>query len=555
MPDKTENNKKGKKYSAQHGRARNSVLFWRIATGILLVAVIVMAGLLLFLSKTLGGEADGKASFLPEIKPEPTEPAVYTAWFYTPDGDPFSIESEIGGRITLPEGAPIDGYTFICWENSNGDPVTGSEARIFEETAFRAVYAIAFRDESTETDHHPYFSLDSDMLFHPEDPVSRGTAAELIYGCLDTNIEGSGSFSDVGPSASCSKAVATLKDLGVIGGSRFHPDEPVSLGDFLDILSHFFPKSTAVWSFDNIPESDARYASFCLAMEKGWIDDLSVSPDRDLTRAEAAHILNMLIHRDCVTETDYSMVGTILDVSFRHPYFWDIAESVLLHKAVLSESGEVWESSDALPLHEEGMYFDGTKLRCVDAQGSALVNESYGSFNFGSDGVITTGMPELDACVQASLLELVDPEKLESDREQVLRVLFNYVTYHNSYLRAGDNELHDVGDTSWVNDAAYRMFINKKGCCYNYAAQFYVLARAIGYDAVIYSGTINPPATARAHGWVEIEFDGVPYIFDTELEYTQVIFQHRGSTYFKMTYEKAKGWYYYRGEENTSPES
>ena len=195
------------------------------------------------------------------------------------------------------------------------------------------------------------------------------------------------------------------------------------------------------------------------------------------------------------------------------------------------------------------MFFDGTKLRCIDAQGSALVNESFGNFDFGPDGVITTGMPELDSYVQDALLELVDPGKLENEREQVLRVLFNYVTYHNSYLRARDDQLHDIGDTSWVNDAAYRMFENKKGCCYNYAAEFYVLAKAIGYDAVIYSGTINPPPNTRAHGWVEIEFDGEPFIFDTELEYTQVIFQHRGSTYFKMSYEKAKGWHYNRGEE------
>ena len=43
--------------------------------------------------------------------------------------------------------------------------------------------------------------------------------------------------------------------------------------------------------------------------------------------------------------------------------------------------------------------------------------------------------------------------------------------------------------------------------------------KAIGYDAVIYSGTINPPPLVRAHGWVEIEFDGEPYIFDPEYEY------------------------------------
>ena len=116
------------------------------------------------------------------------------------------------------------------------------------------------------------------------------------------------------------------------------------------------------------------------------------------------------------------------------------------------------------------------------------------------------------------------------------------MTYHNSYLRL---HYYEVGDISWVNDEAYHMFAEHKGNCYNYAAEFYVLAKALGYDAVIYSGTIDPDPTP--HAWVEIEFDGVPYIFDTELEFTQVTIAHHGSSYFKAPYAKVETWYYFRG--------
>ena len=49
--------------------------------------------------------------------------------------------------------------------------------------------------------------------------------------------------------------------------------------------------------------------------------------------------------------------------------------------------------------------------------------------------------------------------------------------------------------------------------------------------------------------YVEIEFDGEPYIFDTEIEYKEVTIGGRGSSYYKVPYWKAERWYYNRGEE------
>ena len=71
------------------------------------------------------------------------------------------------------------------------------------------------------------------------------------------------------------------------------------------------------------------------------------------------------------------------------------------------------------------------------------------------------------------------------------------------------------------------MLTTGRGNCYCYAGVFYYLARQLGYPAVPISGNVG---TARSpHGWVEIDFDGVTYIYDTELE---------------MAYRK-KGIYYY----------
>ena len=478
----------------------------------------------------------------PLVTPGTEDAAVYTAWCYTPLDETLSVSAPAGEELALPEGPQIDGYTFLGWADADGRRVEDGIVTLNADAAFSAVYAIAFRDESTVSRRAPYLFIDDDFCFHPAGTLSRAEAAKLLYESLDTELRGSGSFTDVDTGADYYAATATLKDLGVIEGSRFHPDEFISLGEFFEMLSRLLPASTSRYSFSQIAEGDTLYPAFCLAMDRGWISDLSVSPDAELTRAQASHIFNLLRGRAPVAETDCAKVGTVLDLSFDDPYFWDVAEAAIAHEIEQTDGGVIWTSSEALPLREEGMFFIGTALHCIGADGGAVVNASRGNFDFGPDGVITTGMPELDTLVQQTLQELVDPSKM--DPEQMLYILFNYVTYRNFYLRDGDH-LHELGETGWENEEAYQMLSTHKGNCYNYAAEFYVLAKAIGYDAVIYSGTV----TGRPHGWVEIEMDGEMFIFDTEIEYKEVTINDKHSSYYKMPYWKAKGWHYYRGEE------
>ena len=543
---KTERTEATEKKAARRGKGSGILPLLRVMIGILILAVIALS-VVLYLAETgkLGGAQTDAAPLKPLFSEEPAESVVYTLICVTPLEEALTVTAPAGETVSMPDAPQIDGYVFLGWTDSLGAPVEQTEFVLDSDLSFRAVYVPAFRDGTAETVHTAYLSVDENGFFHPDEALSRREAAVILYSLLEPGLSASGSFEDVPADDDCHEAAAALKDLGVVGGASFRPDDAISCGELFDMLSHFFPKAAEEHAFDSIPAEDPHYGAFCLALEKGWIDDPAVSPDSALTRRAAARVFNRISGRSPVAEQDYSRVGTILDVSFRDPDFWEIAEAAIPHEAELAEGGERWSASEALELRGEGTFFIGTELHCVDAEGSAVVNDFYGSFEFGPDGVITTGMPELDACVQDTLRELVDPSTMDS--EQMLRTLYNFVTYRNSYLGARRDQLHEVGDTSWVNEAAYRMFTAKKGCCYNYSAEFYVLARAIGYDAVIYSGKINPPPNQRAHGWVEIEFDGVPYIFDTELEYTQVIAGHTGTVYYKISYERVKGWYYFRG--------
>ena len=63
-----------------------------------------------------------------------------------------------------------------------------------------------------------------------------------------------------------------------------------------------------------------------------------------------------------------------------------------------------------------------------------------------------------------------------------------------------------------------------------------------GYDAAIYSGTVGN--NRAPHSWVEIEFDGRNYIFDTELE---MAYRKKGRYDVNLyKYIDVDGWHYIR---------
>ena len=96
---------------------------------------------------------------------------------------------------------------------------------------------------------------------------------------------------------------------------------------------------------------------------------------------------------------------------------------------------------------------------------------------------------------------------------------------------------------TYAQKEAYLMLTTGKGNCYSYAGTFCMFARALGYNAVVFSGTVG--AAFEPHGWCEIIEDGIPYICDAEL-----VMKHRlsGKNYdmFFKQYDELRGWTYNR---------
>jgi hypothetical protein len=531
---------------------------WRLVLELTLgLAVIVLGALLLF----------GPGPLIPAPTPEPTleptpQPTPEPTPAPTPEPTPVPLCLRLHGpedtetvflspgELFQPSEAPLEGYTFLRWQNAAGEPLPAAGVQVWEDGDYYPVYAMKLG----RADHAPYLSLDEQGAFHPSGSLSRREVVSVLYFLLDTDLVGDGRFLDVAEEDPLFPAAATLKQLGVLSGSRLHPEESITRQEFLSMLCSFFPEGTEPAEFADLTERDALYPLFRTAAERGWIEsgpETAARPDEELTRMEFACIMNRILGRGGDREDRWTMVGTILDIRHDDPHFWDAAEACISHRSLGEGAQERWTRSKALPLRQEGLFFLGTELHAIDARGNPVVNGEYAGLRFDADGIETSGDAELDRRIRELLPSLVDPSAMKGD--EMLSELFDYLMFHYRYRRGN---YYQVGEPAgWEIGEALSMLEEGCGNCYSFAALYCELARAVGYDARAYSGAVvgteknlelsysyvdvhgEPmvlPQGHSPHGWVEIEIDGVSYVFDPEYAYLQY---HKGKTglgFFKM---------------------
>ena len=520
-----------------------------LKTVVVILAILVLLALAFLAYLLFAPEIEG---FIRSVFPSPAPsaevvvetppPAGNTISFIVPQDKSFSITVYAGESFDMPEGPEIAGYTFLAWINEGGSAETCESIAPTGNMAFSALYAVAFKNEKNAEKHMPYLSLDENAMFRPNEGITRGEALQIIYEFLDLSGVGSGYFIDVSRDDPLYTAAATLKDLDLIGGQRLHPEDTVTYGEFFTLLAKLFPAAKEEHDFSKVPNGSENYASFCVAYERGWLRDPEISPYDLLPRKEFARIVNMLIGRSGAEHTDTAAVGTILDVAVGDEYYRDIAEAVVEHTLSSDGSSEIWTGSKPIAILKPGFFFIGSELHCIKDDGNAAVGETVNNFLFDDKGVVSTGDAALDELVRNKVAELVDPATMS--REEMLKILYDFVLYDSFYL-GGDK--YATGETGWETAKAYQMLSTGKGNCYAYAATFWALSRAIGYDAVCYSGSVG--THSNPHAWVEINIDGTTYIFDPTLEYEQWYGPgtHTFERFFMKTYASVSGWLYNRG--------
>ena len=178
-------------------------------------------------------------------------------------------------------------------------------------------------------------------------------------------------------------------------------------------------------------------------------------------------------------------------------------------------------------LHEidGGMYY-------VKEDGSFLTNSAVGYLTFDANGRYTSGNATLDSYVDQALAACTNSGMTEA---QKLRAAYLYVRDHGAYL-ARPHQAR--GTTAWAEESALFMFEHKKGNCYCFAGQFLYMARRLGYNAYVVSGGVGRKDSD--HAWVMICENGVPYIYDVELEwgYSAGRYGHAEYNMYKMPLNK-----------------
>lgn len=230
-----------------------------------------------------------------------------------------------------------------------------------------------------------------------------------------------------------------------------------------------------------------------------------------------------------------------------YPAGFVVVDGVLCHVSVTGGSFDLYpagfvtidgklyhvsKNGYAIDRYAEGLHEIDGGMYYVEEDGSFLTNSAVGYLTFDANGRYTSGNATLDSYVDQALAACTNSGMTKA---QKLRAAYLYVRDHGAYL-ARPHQAR--GTTAWAEESALFMFEHKKGNCYCFAGQFLYMARRLGYDAYVVSGGVGRKDSD--HAWVMICENGVPYIYDVELEWGYRVGRYGHAEYnmYKMPLNK-----------------
>ena len=441
---------------------------------------------------------------------------------YLVGDDRVTEEVEAGER---PAQVPRLSGDWAGWWDARGRDLDPGQTAVWWDQTF-----VAYRAVHLDTqDHTPFMDGADDGLFYPDRSMTRAEAVQVLYALMGRPSGDRTSYSDVDPDAWYADGTAVLGGMGLLDclpGQAFRPDDPITRGELAVILSHFLPREEAAdVSFPDLLVQDPAYEAIRAASAAGLFSgypDGTFRPEAAVTRAQAAAVFNQLLGREPDAQA-IAVSGELRIFPDVSPDYWgytQIMEATVAHDYTAGGGGEVWTRVEpgTTPL-ADGYYHFGERLyRVLD--GRFLRSTTVDGFTFDAQGRYTTGSADLDEQLLQIIRDNTDSSMSQLDK---LRALYNYVRDNFTYLR---RDLVSQGDAGWEPAYAAEFLELGRGNCYSFSALFCLLARQLGYPAetaVGYLGTYSDP-----HGWVEIEMDGVTYMFDPQLEWRYLYDYGRG---------------------------
>ena len=418
-------------------------------------------------------------------------------------------------------------------------PALGAEE---EEPAY-----VPLQLSSGSGDHTPFFRGYGDGTVRPDALLTAAEGCQLFYSLLKYRPADRAEVPGVSKNAWYYNAVSLLAARGIWDLQRdgqFLPDAALTRGQFVLMLTRFYPElEEGDCAFPDVPYGSPWRAAVSKAVGQGWIkgyEDGTFRPMDTLTRAEAATVFCRVLgrHGDEAFLAEKAVLPIFTDLGPDHWAYSVLLEAAIPHTAVGTGDRETWtDTTDSRLRFTPGPVFANGETYWAGEDGFLCRDLQVGELTFGPDGRYTCGDEEADAYVKDILAGLYDPTL---SREELLRLAFNYVRDSFAYLRR--SESYEYGATGWETAEALTILRTGRGNCYCYAGAFALLARQLGYDAHAIAGASN--WTPRPHAWVEIDFDGVTYIFDTELEMAK-----KGQYNFWKITPAELPWPYWKDEE------
>lgn len=412
-------------------------------------------------------------------------------------------------------------------------------------------------------EHILYLDPVLDDCIAPDEPITRGDACRALYKLLENPIEGACSFSDVDESDALYDILSCLTAWGVVSDSTgaFDPRGMLSRAQLMTMLTRFYPSSPDedaaepyVGSFrrrsaevERIPSTplpefediEGHWAAAAIrnAAQRGWVEaGGKFYPDAAVTRAEFCRIMNRVLdrHGDEAVALLSGDGGLFRDLSGDHADYADILEASCPHEFFYEDGQEYWRCRTLEP----GLHRAAGRLYYVQEDGSLLRNGRVEQWDFDENGRYTTGVSELDDVIRGILLELGTDGMSDYN---ALRAAYLYCTYDHVYIyhnwySYGFDGVHDE-----FAFRALRFFKAGGGYCYDYAAAFGLLARALGFNAYIVKAQVNE--YYAPHGFVVIPEDGINYIYDPEMESTRP-WRHADFGLFRITNGSIYNYWY-----------
>ena len=482
----------------------------KILKKILLIILIAAALVLFYIGEIAPYSAEGETpadraasaapdeTFIPEETPE-----VYVI-SYVVDGQNYYSEKVFEGSLPK-EKIEVPESNFLGWQNENGEYVNVEEIPVTES----AVYTAAMGPK-LKTRLAGYFPCETDGLFYPERELTRSEFAQILANVMETIPAGTVTMTDVKDDASYKKAAAGMVSAGYmeLSGEFFRPNIAITKEEMKLALSQVFNAALVEKNLNEVGDT--------------------------VTRGEAAVMLNGILLLEK------------LPAGSTEAYYPDVPDTMSCSSAVALAGtvSELW--APAGERCEAGFFNSEGYLYCIDDNGYLLRNTEIGTLQFGDNYRFTSGDEELDNFV-AERIAVIMKENPSASRDDLLRLAYEYVRDNNNYLKG---KHYEVGENGWEIEEALKLFSKKLGNCYSFAAEFWALARGLGYDTRAISGLISH--TYQDHGWVEIEFDGEPYVFDVEQEgiYYRQGHDDYSTSMYKMDYTTASQWSYIRNPED-----